>query len=141
VELMLGAMYFVYKFLQADVIFFAGFALYAAGDIDGIGTHEANRFCYVFDLETARKNDAAGKSSAPREIPIGGSSGAAVLTGARGVEKESEDFGEFIERRSCEIGIHAKGFDDGKGSRHAGDYVGSFVTMELRGVEAHECAE
>src|ERR1700693_5100633 len=49
-ELLLGAAHFVDEFLKPRVIFLAGLGFQAAGDIDPIGTNDANCFRDVFDF-------------------------------------------------------------------------------------------
>src|ERR1700704_2851565 len=94
------------------MIFLAWLDLDAAGNIDAIGTHDANCLGNVFNLEAARQNDAVRAGSAARQLPISGLAGAAILTGARAVEEKGEDIGVAIKRSKGEAGVNAKRFDN-----------------------------
>src|ERR1700686_2509948 len=138
---MLGAAHFGDEFLEARVILFAGFRFQAAGYINPVGMNDTDCFRDIFDLEAAGENYAMSGGSAPGKVPVVILAGAAILACASGVEEEGEDAGKTIERSKREVGVDAKGFDDGKGTGDARDDIRVFVALKLCGVEAPESAQ
>src|SRR6266403_5765617 len=63
-ELPLGAANFVDEFFEPSMIFLSGLGLDAAGNIDSIGTHNANGLSDVLHLEAACQNNTVRGSGA-----------------------------------------------------------------------------
>src|SRR5882757_2925754 len=123
------------------MIFLAGLGLDAAGNIDSIGTHNANGLSDVLHLEAARKNNTVRGGGAAGQVPIRGLAGAAILAGACGIEQEREDAGVAIKHSQREFGVDAKGLDDRERTSYARNNVRTLVTVKLCRVEAHKCTQ
>src|SRR5258705_5529848 len=123
------------------MIFLAGLGLDAAGNINSIGTHNANGLSDVLHLEAARQNNTVRGGGAAGQVPIRGLTSAAILARTCAIEQEREDAGVAIKRSQRELGIDAKGLDDRERTSYARNNVRTFVAVKLRRVEAHKCTQ
>ncbi len=93
-----GAGNFEEEVAELGGIFFAGAGLDAAGDVDGVGTNDADGLCDIFGGQATGKDDAMTGRGATRCVPIDGAASTAELLRSGAIEQECANGGKFAGR-------------------------------------------